>query len=834
MNQPLEGLQSTPALDPTPQRLNSKHLQEWLDSGVNQSIIERNVWTIEDPHEIDRLLNRNTHSRWKHSVELAPGWAVAGVDPKTGERIFKGAQYKPDNAPIDPETKKPRKYFSPARLSLSPLFLETDDAEYWKKLLFNFTTPIVITEGAKKAGAVMSNGTPCISLPGVTTGGKLGRLRPELEQYCRYGRRIYLAFDRDIVDKRSVQQALHNLGRMIAQHGAVVYVLEWPNYHKGIDDYLAAGGDLQSRIYDAKTLEEWRDEQEEQPNELMEIETCRLALRYKMVHEKLKGRIRWNALKGEVELDGQPADVDELRLYLALKHNIDVPADDCANIITYLAKQQKFHPVVEYLRQCADTYDPDSDLLNSIAKTYLGTDSELHTAFIRKTLIAAVARAMSPGCKVDSVCILAGGQGVGKSSFWKTLAGDWFDDSVGSVSDKDERLKLHQAWLVEWAELEAVFKRKDISSVKAFITTQTDQIRPPYGRTVKEFPRPSIIVGTTNFDEFLADPTGNRRFWVVPVQKEFIPLDDLAAERDRIWAAATHAFIQGEEWDLPKELKVAALEASREYEFSDPWETPVLDWLDGKERATTDEILTHALSIDLERQDRGAQMRVANLLKANDWRSSREVVHGRRRRIWFSPFFSKVGCPGCPEDTENQTAVRGQPPGQPPGQPMDNLPDRLNFNPTNCDPGHGTTWTTSNPKKLFFSGEVSGPSPEPAENGHSAESPQSGQLPTFADIGCPDGPETAETQMSVSGQPNGQPPGQSLIDQIKFPRTIEVETEDGWKRALAYKEHDKLLYSSKSRSLERAVRCRLSDSMEEKPFPETHIRLTWGGGYANG
>ncbi len=323
------------------QNLNNSHRQEWEASGVCSNIITRNVWTIEDSTEVDQLLNRNTDRRWKHSDELVPGWAVAGVNPKTGERSFKGAQFKPDKAPIDPETQKPRKYFSPSRSPLSPLFLEMPDSDYWSKLLFDFTTPIVLTEGAKKAGAVLSKGTPCISIPGVSTGGKLGRLRPELELYCRYGRRIYLAFDRDIITKKTVQQALHNLARMIAANGAMVYVLEWNNLYKGIDDYLAAGGELLPRIYEAKTLEEWRDEQENSPTELLEVETCRLALRYKMVHDKLRGRLRWNELKGEIELDGQPADVDELRLYLALKHNIDIPVEDCCQIVTYIGLAEK-------------------------------------------------------------------------------------------------------------------------------------------------------------------------------------------------------------------------------------------------------------------------------------------------------------------------------------------------------------------------------------------------------------------------------------------------------------------------------------------------------------
>jgi predicted P-loop ATPase len=660
----------------TTETLNAQHLQEWQASGVQAGIIERNVWTITDARDLDQLLNRNTDRRWKHSEDLVPGWAVAGVDPKSGERTYKGAQFKPNKAPLDPDTQKARKYFSPSRLALSPLFLEMEDPEYWAKLLFTTDAPIVLTEGAKKAGAVLSKGIPCISIPGVTAGAKLGRLRPELELYCRYGRSIYLAFDRDIVSKPAVKNALHNLGRMIAAKGAVLYVLEWNNFQKGIDDFLAAGGDIHSRMESAKTLEEWRSEQDETDIERSDIETCKLALRYRLVEDKFQGRIRWNNLKGLVELDGQAAELDELRLQLALKHNVEIPSEDCAQIISYLAKQQTFHPVAEYLNQCASLYSPDDDLLNSIAQTYLGADSPLHAAFIRKTLISAVARALSPGCKVDTVCILSGGQGVGKSSFWRVLAGDdWFDDSIGSVSDKDERLKLHQAWLVEWAELEAVFKRKDISAVKAFITTQYDQIRPPYGRTVKEFPRPSIIVGTTNFDEFLADPTGNRRFWVVPTKAAAVPLEELASERDRIWAAAVHAFLQGETWTLPTELKQLAVETEREYEMSDPWEDPVLEYVTGLTRVTASEILVNALHMDLDRQDRASQMRVTNLLKSNHWTTSREVVHGRRLRFWFPPSFKEGGCPGCPEEAETQTAVAGQPSGQPPGQPSGQPPD---------------------------------------------------------------------------------------------------------------------------------------------------------------
>ncbi|MEM9805752.1 MAG: VapE domain-containing protein [Cyanobacteria bacterium P01_D01_bin.56] len=649
--------------------IHEDHSSEWSDSCVTPEIIERNVWSIEDPEEVDKLLNRNAKRRWKHSDQMVPCWAVSGVDPKTGERTFKGVQVKPNKPLIDEKTGKARKYFGASKSPSSPLFLEMPDHQYWPKLITDLTSPIVITEGAKKAGAVLSQGVPCISLPGVTTGGKLARLKPELELYARYGRSVYLAFDRDIIAKRQVRNALHNLGRMLADKGAMVYVVEWNNQHKGIDDFIAATGEqIKPRLMGSLTLEEWRERAEAQFDDEPD-EPCLLARRYKQVAAKLSGRVRWNHLRGAVELDGQPAEIDSLRMLLALKHNVQIPAEDCSQIIQHLSKQQAFSPVVEYLHAVANEHPPDSELLDDVAPKYLGTDSQLHATYIRKTLISAVARAITPGCKVDTVCILAGLQGVGKSTFWKVLSRDWFDDSIGNSGDKDERLKLHKAWFVEWAELETVFKRKDISATKAFITTQVDQVRPPYGRTVQDFPRPSIIVGTTNFDEFLADPTGNRRFWVVPIQIQAIPLDELAENCDRIWAAAFHAFKRGESWTLPPELRQQAQLDNLDYAMSDPWEDAVFNYLDSHQKVTTTEILTNAIGLDLDKQTKGTQMRVANLCKANGWTTSRKVVHGKRVRFWEKPLSSKEVVQVGQEVSISQTAEGGQPNAQPNAQP---------------------------------------------------------------------------------------------------------------------------------------------------------------------
>ncbi len=658
-----------------------RHRAEWEASKIDPEICDRNFWTIEDPREVDKLLNRNTKTRWKHSDLLVPGWAVAGVDPLTGERIFSGVQFKPDKPLQDPDTGKFRKYISPSKQVLSPLFLEMADYDYWPKLKADTSQAIAICEGAKKAGALLTVGIPAISIPGVSTGAKLGRLRPELEAFCAYGRKFMLFFDRDVVDKREVRLALHNLGRLLAAKGCVIEVVEWDNRYKGIDDFIASGGDVHQRIRVSKTLEEWKEDAEASAD-AADGETCTLARRYEMVAKRLKGRLRYNALKGKVELDGESVDLSTLRIQLAITYNIQLPSEDCNQICLYLAQQQSFSPVAEYLHECGQTYPADDELLNSLASNYLGTDEALHRTFLRKTLLSAVARALTPGCKVDTVCILQGLQGCGKSTFWKVLASEpWFDDTVSNAGDKDERLKLHQSWFVEWAELEAIFKRKDISAVKAFITTQTDQVRPPYGRDILEMQRPSIIVGSTNETEFLADPTGNRRYWVIPVQTDSIPLEQLAQNRDRIWAAAYHAFKSGEDWTLPPEMRMVASADASNYSFSDPWEEVVCTYADEKKRITVTEVLTNALRLEIHQMDKRSEMRVTNILKQLGWGSSRGVVQGRRVRVWENPKFTEIGCPGCPQEAESLMDVSGQPDGQPPGQPHGQPPENSQNSP---------------------------------------------------------------------------------------------------------------------------------------------------------
>lgn len=630
------------------------HRQEWQASGVHPDIIEANVWSIEDARELDELLNRNTDRRWKHSDDLVPGWAVAGIDPATGERTYKGAQFKPDTPrpQMGPDGKpklgqdgqpKSRKYESPSDDPACPLFLDPG-ADFWGRVLSDPAIPVFITEGAKKAGAGLSRGLAVISLPGVSTGQKLGRLKPELLPFCRLGRKVYLAFDSDLMSNRNVALALDKLGRLISAEGAIVRVCRWGEETKGLDDYFQSGGDGHSLTTEAQTFEEWRHLQHDaNPEE----EMCRLARSFHLVKGKVGDRLKFNQLTRKIEIDADPIDLDTVQLELALKFNISISEKDCKKICKALAMQNPYHPIRDYLESVAREYGPDCFDLNSVTPTFLGSDDPLHIAMVRKTLISAVARIFDPGCPVQTVLILQSTeQEIGKSTFFRTLAvrEEWFDDSMGAAKDSDERLKLHKTWIIEWAELETIFKRKDISAVKSFITCQNDLVRAPYERSHEYFPRPSILVGTTNEQEFLADPTGNRRFWIVPVSKP-VDLDQLRKDRDRIWAAAVHAYRAHESWKLPPDLAALAKESTKGYEISDPWEGAITDYCEDREVVTTSEILSNAIGMDLSQQDRRSEMRIAHVLRSQGWTSERSQRQGKRIRLWkkSSIFEEKVG-----------------------------------------------------------------------------------------------------------------------------------------------------------------------------------------------
>lgn len=247
------------------------HFEEWVtDSGVNERITTLSIESLSDPNKIDALLDRNTKSRWKH-WEYGAGWSVTGVNYITGEQIYDGAQFKPDN-PVqrvengEPKFKKDgtpdlQKYFSVTGEETCPLFLDTGEPGYWIGVLNDPSQTLLITEGAKKAGAALSAGVACISIPGVGCGQKKGRLKKDIKAFCQTGRVMTLAFDSDLFFNSNVCRELDRLGRLLVKEGAAVSVLVLPRDTKGLDDYVVAYGyeAFRDLVAQAITFEEWRE-----------------------------------------------------------------------------------------------------------------------------------------------------------------------------------------------------------------------------------------------------------------------------------------------------------------------------------------------------------------------------------------------------------------------------------------------------------------------------------------------------------------------------------------------------------------------------------------------
>ena len=230
---------------------------------------------------------------------------------------------------------------------------------------------------------------------------------------------------------------------------------------------------------------------------------------------------------------------------------------------TKVVEDRHFHP----LREKLDAL-PEWDgipRLETLYIDYLGAkDSKYIRAATRKPFVAAVARIYTPGIKFDSIAVLVGPQGCGKSTIIARMGKEYYSDSLNLLDMKDKAgaEKLQGYWILELGEL-AGMKKADIELVKAFASRTDDIYRPSYGRTVESHPRQCVILGTTNSESgFLRDITGNRRFWPINVTGESKkkPWDITNEEVEQLWAEAKYLYRHGETLTLNSEENAEAVE----------------------------------------------------------------------------------------------------------------------------------------------------------------------------------------------------------------------------------------------------------------------------------
>jgi predicted P-loop ATPase len=257
-------------------------------------------------------------------------------------------------------------------------------------------------------------------------------------------------------------------------------------------------------------------------------------------------------------------------------------------------------------------------------------DTPLTRAVGAKWLISAVARAYEPGCKVDSMLVLEGRQGLKKSRFLSQLCPDphWFADGLSAFGSKDQAVEVNGKWIIELAEMSG-FSR-EIEQIKAFVTRQAENFRPPYGRNTIRCPRKCVFAATVNPDVagYLRDNTGNRRFWPIECSRQ---APEITPEmRDRMWSEAKARYLAGERWHLEDaELIRAAEEEQEKRVVHDGWHEHIARFVESKANVSIDEILSECVKLPIEKRDRSATTRVGNVLTSLKWKKYRPRENGK-------------------------------------------------------------------------------------------------------------------------------------------------------------------------------------------------------------
>lgn len=308
-------------------------------------------------------------------------------------------------------------------------------------------------------------------------------------------------------------------------------------------------------------------------------------------HDENLKSIVYNEFKGCIDVIGplpwkqvkpgfNDSDVANAKLYFERIYGIWSPTKFKDALLAVVAAERIYHPIKNYFAGL--TWD-GVPRLDSLLIDYCGAEDNPYTrAVTRKTLCAAVARVYEPGRKFDSILVLSGPQGIGKSTFFAKLGGAWYSDSlaISDMKDKTAAEKLQGYWILELGELAGI-KKVDVETVKSFVTRVDDKYRQAYGMVVESHPRSCIIVGTTNSESgFLRDITGNRRFWPVQVSEHgsHHPWD--LEEIDQVWAEAIQAYKDGESLFLSGEVAQMAYAKQQEAMESDDREGLVQDYLD--------------------------------------------------------------------------------------------------------------------------------------------------------------------------------------------------------------------------------------------------------------
>lgn len=261
--------------------------------------------------------------------------------------------------------------------------------------------------------------------------------------------------------------------------------------------------------------------------------------------------------------------------------------------------------------------------LEHLMSSGFGAPRNLYTAAVgRCFLTSVIARILEPGCKVDTMPVLEGGQGIGKSQALELLGGKWYKLADAKHLDKDFYIGLLGRSIVEVAEM-TVTRKNDVENVKSMITCRVDNFREPYGRDALDHPRTCVFVGTTNSQDWNADDTGARRF--LPIGCTRIDLGWIREHKLQLYAEALQRYrafkagnLEDAWWNFPVDAAEAEQLARRP---DDPWDEEIRRLVAARNHVFTADLMGMLL---IERKDHSlpTHYRIGSILKRFGFRNS--------------------------------------------------------------------------------------------------------------------------------------------------------------------------------------------------------------------